>query len=53
MHDSWNDCQKACVAIKECWFWTYYTEDVTDKSKFKSSVFSSVALQTTGSSVST
>ena len=34
MHDSWEDCQKACIAIKECWFWTYYTEAVTDKSKY-------------------
>ena len=34
MHDSWENCVKACQIITECQYWTYYTDAVKDKSEW-------------------
>ena len=34
MHDSWENCVKACQIITECQYWTYYDDTVTDKPNY-------------------
>ena len=33
MHDGWEQCQKACLYITECKYWTYYSDAVADTEK--------------------